>query len=60
MISHGWFCICRLTNQQRSIRFRPNTSFSTIIGLCKMLRQIEMLKSFEPRAKTDEAVARDA
>lgn len=46
------------TYQHRSIRLRPKTSFNTTIGLCRILRQIEILKSFEPRARTDEAVAR--
>lgn len=49
---------CMRTHQHRSMRFRPKTSFSTTIGLCNILRQIEILKSFDPRARTDDAVAR--
>lgn len=47
-----------LTYQHRSIRFRPNTSFNTTIGLCRMFLQIEILKSSAPRATMHDAVAR--
>jgi hypothetical protein len=45
--------------QQRSMRLRPKTSLRTTIGLCRIFRQMEILKSFDPRASMVDAVARD-